>query len=369
MTDDVKRGETKKAVAKRKKAKTSDSDSDDDSKAKKPLKPRKKKEDKEGDDEDKKKGGGASSEQSDVYRDVLEGMRRNESVVIDTRLNFTCGLPKKARIPRTKEQWRSMQNVQGKLTNNYAQIDISTIRIEGPLTLVDIQPIRADNNNMRFLKADEIESRLKALPRAALLGSPISIAHHPVFGSSKNFRAEVFGSDDPSKPTSIATEDAAAVDAGNDEKKAALKKPSLQQEWIFWLKDGNNRHYPMTVAAFAHLYRTGKMQPIELASPSGWMMFSDEDRIFVIPRDFATAKDLSVTIQDSPSTLSSAAPIQSDITPAVKLSKSAATVLSTAATDPVAEPIAIPALESVAQPDPNSNHNPTPVVEPSSASV
>jgi len=282
-----------------------------------------------------------------VYRDVLDGMRRNESVVIDTRLNFTYGLPKKARIPRTREEWRSMQNEKGKLTNNYAQIDSNTVKIDGDLTLVDVQPVRADNNNYRYQKKeDEIEARLLSLPRAALLGSPISIANHPAFGTARNFRTEVMGTSTGAATTistgntPVTTIGKAEVDemlteAGNDEKKSAAKKPSLAQEWIFWVRDSHNRHYPMTVAAFAHMYRTGQIPSIVLHSFSGWTMFSDEDRIFVVPKHFINPSNTAPTCATATSaaeitpavTTPAAAVAAVAVTPAVKLSKSVTQIL------------------------------------------
>jgi hypothetical protein len=289
-------------------------------------------------------GGGGSGEQLELFTDVLEGMKRNDSAVIDTRLNFTYGLPRKARIPRTREQWRLMQNVQGKLTNNYAQIDSSTIKLEGPIELVSIQNVRADNNNFRFLKPDELEQKLRSLPRTAMLGSPASIAQHPMFASARVFRAEAFAHPDAANAANAgAAAEAADPDADGNEplsarKGSAGKKQALLQEWIFWVRDRNRRHAPMTIATFAHLYNNNRIQPIVIDDPSGWMIFSDEDRNFIIPRSFCPTAAAALKPQQSRSALNPPAPVSNNapgpgplsdvpITPAVRLSKGAVALL------------------------------------------
>jgi hypothetical protein len=314
-------------------------------------------------------GEGDRKEQAELYSEVLEGIRRNESVVIDTRLNFTHGLPKKARIARTREQWRSMQNVHGKLTNNYAQIDITTIKIDGPLILDDIQPVRADSNNFRFLFPEEMEPKCKNLPRNVMLGTPISIARKQQPGSGRNFRNEVFGSDDTKTTLNTIGGDSSPAETANESgelaTRSATKKPTLAQEWIYWWKDVNSRRYPMTQAVFAHLYRAGRISKlengkIEIASPTGFRLFCDEDRVFVIPSDFCpdtaaiaqtgakTALTGPTTVLAGDTTIASAVSkpaisaenngsLTSEsfgmvavgpVTPAVLLSKSASTILT-----------------------------------------
>jgi hypothetical protein len=263
-----------------------------------------------------------------VYLDVLEGMARNESVVLDTRSNFTYGLPKKARIPKTKEQWRAMQNTHGKLTNNYAQIDNKTVQIEGDLELADIQPAKADNHNFRYLKPDEVSVRYKALHRSLLLGDPISLATHPTLGCTLNFKQDVLNSTpycDGAHPTS----------SSSHNQQGPTKKPSLQQEIIFWVKDSGDRYYPLTWATFAHLYRTKRIAPIRLTSASGWRLFSDEERIFVVPNDFISLPGSPPPLESVALVASSAAaataagaePSVHSVTPAVYYSNSAKILL------------------------------------------
>jgi len=223
------------------------------------------------------------NEQLNAYLHVLGEMRSNKSVVVDTRLNFTYGLPKKARIPRTTQQWWSMQNLQGKLTNNYGQINIMSVRIENPLTYNDMQTVRADNNNFRYLNPEEYAAKARTLPRTVLLGSATSLAQHPNF-TTHNFRAEVF------PPSEEITEAEEANSPKRGSKSQASKKPGLQQEWIVWTRDKNGRKFPMTPATYADLKRLGysrwsnETQSEEFHSESGWTIFCDEDRLFVIPK-------------------------------------------------------------------------------------
>ena len=306
------------------------------------------------------------TEQLESYLNVLEAIRANESVVIDTRLNFTYGLPKKARIPRSSQQWRAMQGLQGKLTPNYGQIDICTVRIEGPLTYDDIQPVRADNNNFRYLKPGEIGPKLRALPRTVLLGSAISIAQHPSFGMSRDFRAEAFAKSDSATTT---TSSAAATAAANEEmteaeeanspkrgKSSAPKKPGLQQEWIIWTHDRNGRHFPMTPATFGDLMRMGYSRAngkdLEFHSPSGWTMFCDEDRMFVVPKAWIQQlvkpennnNNTTTTTTNTTTSSTSASTCTATVTPAVQLSKSASLLMAQASPAPP-PPALPPALE------------------------
>lgn len=236
----------------------------------------------------KVEGESNNEDQSELYTGVLEGMRRQETAVVDTRLNFTFGLPKKARIPKDREQWRSLQNLHGKLTNHYAPIDMQTVKIEGPLTVVDFQPLRADGNNFRFLKKEELVPKLTLLN---LLGSPESFNNNQTHSNK-----------------------------------------SGGEGCIVWVKDKNDRLYPMTEATWAHLYRSRKIAPVQIHSDSGWQLRCDQDRIFVVPQDFIPPPpDKPTTDQPTGDTNPTASDMNlpaEHVTPAVALSKAAPKILS-----------------------------------------
>ena len=218
----------------------------------------------------------ADSKGDEMYSDVLAAVKRGESVIIDSRNNFTYGLPKKAKIPKTKEEWVSMLSPNEKLCNAYAQVDKTTVKIEGDLEFVDVQPVKADSNNYRFLKPDELQMKMKSMPRTCALGTPDSLASHPLIGSARNFRNEALGS--------------ASETISSAESASTAKKSSVNHEWIVWVKDKADHHYPMTVATFAHMKREGRMEGALLRSASGWQLFADEERIFIVPRDYLGAK-------------------------------------------------------------------------------
>jgi hypothetical protein len=269
------------------------------------------------------------------YGKVLSAMRKNESVVIDTRLNFCYGLPKKARIAKSAEQWHSWRSKNGKLVNGYAQIDLTSVKIEGPLTLVDMQPLRADSNNFRFLKTSELIPKLRSLPRTVTLGSPDSLLQHPIMGTEPNFAEEIFGSNSHHNTEEKNTDEVSIKTTTNNNTTLSTRKSAPPTEWIFWVRDKNHHHYPMTPACFAHLYRQGIIAPISIESKSGWKLCSDEDRNFIVPSDFIPTKNNPIPSSSSSSDqFKKPIPVERLPTPAVANSKSANLLIPTTPTKP-----------------------------------
>jgi hypothetical protein len=233
--------------------------------------------------------------------DVLEGMRRNEAVLVDTRFNFAYSLPRKARIATNAKEWRQAVSLKGRLTNCYVQVDTNTLNIEGPLELIDIQPVTADNGNFRYLTDAEMDDRLKHGVRTALLGDPLSLATHPtVTGASLDGHPNPTLADEFTNPRPVLeplylhpkSKDAHTVTPSPSPSPsrpppAQRRRATLTGEYIFWVQDKQRRMYPMAIGTFRRLLKQRRMsQPIVLDSPTGWTFFCDEDRTFVLPRDF-----------------------------------------------------------------------------------
>ena len=217
----------------------------------------------------------AAKEKAITFDKVMSDVRRQRAIILDTRWNLAYTLCKKAKIAESKERWRqAISEAAGdKLTSDVVCLDPHTLHIEDPLVVVDIQPVRA-SPNFCFLTEREINLKLKNLLNTSiLLGSSMSMAR-------RTLPPPPTRRDEDSAP-SAAT---AAVTAAN------AKKTFTPGEWVVWVRSGsdaNAKHIAMTIATFAEIVRGRRTtQPITLTSPSGWSMFSEEDRIFVVPRDF-----------------------------------------------------------------------------------
>ena len=263
-----------------------------------------------------------------LYRLTVESVHKNQGAIMDSRGNFVFGIPKKGHFVGSLEEWRSVQDRGGKLTNQFVQIASNSINIKGPLILVHIQNIRADADTFRYLKPEEYLTKEKSLHRNMLLGSSISIEQHPELGVVFNPAAEIFPDDDNN------------TNNNEEIKKKKVPQPSLQGEWIFWLKeegDKYNVHYPMTIATFAQLYRSGIISQIKIHSEKGWTLFTDEERTFLIPNNFipTTKASIASTTADDEKTLNNTKDESQDIkenniTPAISLSKAAKEIIEQA---------------------------------------
>jgi hypothetical protein len=231
--------------------------------------------------------------------EALRQMRANEIVLVDTRKNFTFTMPKRARIAASGEQWAQTRlQAQDKLSNTYAAVASDTIVPPITLTLVDIQPVKADGGNGRFLTPEELAPRLAGLPRAARLGASSSFAAprapnppnravghegHPGSRPGAPPGAQPVGEPRVQGPAGPAPLGTAGGVAGGARRGGA----GAVQEHIFWVRDPVlNMARGMTIGTFAELYRTGAIAPIEMRSDSGWALVCDEDRVFTVPRHF-----------------------------------------------------------------------------------
>jgi hypothetical protein len=272
-----------------------------------------------GDGEDDDPKFAEKKDRNEIYEMVLKNIRNKQSVILDTRWNLAYTLPKKANVALTPERWRQVVSDRGdKLTTDVVCVNPHTLTIEDPLVLVDIQPARA-SPSCCWLNEREINLKLKNLVHTTImLGSSSSLARHA-----------------PVAPTAVGdAEEGGGEGGGNESKKGSVKKTFTPGEWIVWVRSGTGqsaRHFPMTIATFAELVRTRPTaQPITISSPSGWAMFSEEDRIFVVPRNFLPASSSSASESSRSATAATAAaPITPppDVTPAVSLSQNSSSLL------------------------------------------
>jgi hypothetical protein len=284
--------------------------------------------------------GSAADGKAGAYEMVMEAMRKQQTVVMDSRWNLTYMLPKKSKIAMTQQQWRQVVSGDDKLTSNVVCVDPNTLVFEEPLEVVDIQPLRA-SPNASFLTVREINLKSKNLLNTSILiGSRFSLNRNtkPVTGTlSADFEQKI------------------QTNTNN----AGVKRTVTPGEWVVWLRSGNKPgapHIPMTIATFAELIREKRLaQPLVVTSEHGWATYSEDDRMFLVPRDFLPENNTATLLNDTPDSL------PAKPTPAISLSQSASAMLpdhNPPPADPAIIPATIPAVIA-ARADPPSRPEPS----------